>query len=373
MSHVSSLCLLSDAHARRRVQQQIRVVRVPVVVLRVRLAMRRATCYEILGVHPDASKDEIKSAYRSLARRLHPDVYKHAGFDDDHPWPPVQRSYAILTDPSKRMIYDDIVVRGNAMRLADPERFERWFSGHIRVDYETGTVWKGSEFFHQMGRTELMLLHNRHRIGWGLTSVLAVGMSTRAWLTWRPSGDVIDDQFEIQARSTRTAFLGSVLGGVGASWGQLVFNPPITSAQGAAAAAGFAMGSACVGALAIGPIFKATAGREPDLANAPAVRAAHANSTSVYQTVGAIFGASHTVRAAPALGKAYGRVALAAIVGGAVGTLLDMVVCGQARHARRAHDAAGAHNAPHDAASKVVDSLASTQSQSPSAVRSHGG
>ena len=144
------------------------------------------SAYELLGVPPGASKEEIKSAYRSLARRLHPDVYKHVGVDDDHPWPPVQRSYALLTDASKRLVYDDVVLRGGASRLADPERFERWFTGHIHVDYETGTVLKGSEFFHQMGRAELALLHNRHRIGWGLAASLAAGYGVQAWRGWLP-------------------------------------------------------------------------------------------------------------------------------------------------------------------------------------------
>lgn len=290
----------------------------------------RSTAYDILGIRPDASQSEIKSAYRSLARRLHPDVYKHAGPDDEDPWPPVQRSYTILSDQPKRLVYDDIVVRGKAMRLADPERFERWFNGHIHVDYETGTVRKGSEFFHQMGRTELLLLHNRHRIGWGVTAALAAGYGMRAWTAWLPPEDAVDASSDLHASRARTAFLGGLLGGAGAAWGQLAYNPPIRSLRAAAVAAGFATASACAGALSVGAVFRAATGHDPALADEPAVRAAHANGARVFQAAGATVGASHAARAAPAIGKAHGRVALAGLVGGAVGALCERLLRSQA-------------------------------------------
>lgn len=294
------------------------------------MAVHQPTIYSILGVDTNATKQEIKSAYRSLARRLHPDVYTHVGHDDFHPWPPVQRSYAILTDQSKRLVYDDIVVRGGAMKLADPERFERWWASHIRVDYETGAVRKGSELFHQMGPSEIALLHNRHRIAWGFTAALAAAQGARMWRAWVPQGAAVIDASE-HGRAERTAFLGGLLGGAGASWGQLAFGVPVGSTRAAALVVGLTAAGAGAGGLSLGLLYRAAAGRDPALADSPTVRAAHANSASVYQAFGIAFGAAHAARSAPVLGRAHLRVAAAGLVGSTVALLCDRLISGRGR------------------------------------------
>ena len=60
--------------------------------------------YEVLGVNKSASKDEIKSAYRKLAKQYHPDVNK----DPDAPkkFEEVTEAYEILSDDTKRAQYD---------------------------------------------------------------------------------------------------------------------------------------------------------------------------------------------------------------------------------------------------------------------------
>jgi DnaJ-class molecular chaperone len=60
--------------------------------------------YDILGVSRTASADEIKSAYRKLARKFHPDVNKSA--DAAEKFKEVQDAYDTLSDPQKRRDYD---------------------------------------------------------------------------------------------------------------------------------------------------------------------------------------------------------------------------------------------------------------------------
>ncbi len=59
--------------------------------------------YEVLGVNKNASKDEIKSAYRKLAKKYHPDN-KETG--DEAKFKEIQEAYDILFDDQKRSAYD---------------------------------------------------------------------------------------------------------------------------------------------------------------------------------------------------------------------------------------------------------------------------
>lgn len=62
--------------------------------------------YEVLSVARTATDDEIKAAYRKLARKYHPDVSKLADAEDR--FKEIGEAYAVLKDPEKRAAYDQV-------------------------------------------------------------------------------------------------------------------------------------------------------------------------------------------------------------------------------------------------------------------------
>ncbi len=78
--------------------------------------------YIILGVPATSSQDDIKAAYRRLAKEFHPDCYQRgrAHFQK------IQEAYSVLSDPVKRRVYDD---QSHARKAAIKKR-----AGGIRVE-----------------------------------------------------------------------------------------------------------------------------------------------------------------------------------------------------------------------------------------------
>ena len=93
--------------------------------------------YEILGVKKDASQSEIKSAYRKLAKKYHPDVNKtpeaSAKFKD------INEAFEVLNDKEKRQRYDSLGSNWqNGSNFTPPPGFE-----NINFDFGGGGYSQG--------------------------------------------------------------------------------------------------------------------------------------------------------------------------------------------------------------------------------------
>ena len=66
--------------------------------------MNKRDYYEVLGVDKSASQADIKSAFRRLAKKYHPDVSKEENAEEK--FKEVQEAYAVLSDENRRKQYD---------------------------------------------------------------------------------------------------------------------------------------------------------------------------------------------------------------------------------------------------------------------------
>jgi hypothetical protein len=87
------------------------------------------TLYEILGVSPTATAEELRAAYREQAARYHPDKYLGHPLQDlaSERMAAVNRAYEILSDPARRARYDaSLSTPGAPGRRRSPLRIALW-------------------------------------------------------------------------------------------------------------------------------------------------------------------------------------------------------------------------------------------------------
>ncbi|WP_417613924.1 DnaJ C-terminal domain-containing protein [Oceanisphaera sp.] len=125
--------------------------------------------YKIMRVKRDATQDEIKRAYRKLARAYHPDVSKEA--DAEIRFKEVGEAYEVLKDPEKRAAYDQLGANWKSgQKFRPPPDWDQGFEFH-GGGFTGGDAEQFSDFFeslfgrsgqtHGFGRRSRRELHAR--------------------------------------------------------------------------------------------------------------------------------------------------------------------------------------------------------------------
>ncbi len=111
--------------------------------------------YETLGVERDANKAEVKTAFRRLARELHPDVNDHDPQAEEK-FKAAAEAYEVLSDPERRRAYDTHGHEG--LRGAGGQQggfgsvediFQAFFGGNFGFEARRGPM-RGQDLIHQV-------------------------------------------------------------------------------------------------------------------------------------------------------------------------------------------------------------------------------
>lgn len=101
--------------------------------------------YKTLGVSRDATPEQIKQAYRKLARKYHPDVSKETNAEEQ--FKSVQEAYEALKDPQKRAAYDQLGTQWQSGQEFRPPPNWQGFSGFSGQGFNEENLGGFSDFF----------------------------------------------------------------------------------------------------------------------------------------------------------------------------------------------------------------------------------
>jgi len=108
--------------------------------------MKYRDYYEILGVDKKASQDEIKKAYRKLAKKYHPDAHPGDKGSEDK-FKEANEAYEVIGDAEKRKKYDQFGREGQFANGADFDPSKYGFGNNVRYEYKQGENSNFSDFF----------------------------------------------------------------------------------------------------------------------------------------------------------------------------------------------------------------------------------
>jgi curved DNA-binding protein len=105
--------------------------------------------YKIMGLERDATQDQIKRAYRKLARKYHPDISKAS--DAEERFKEVGEAYAVLKDPEKRVAYDQLGTnRQEGQDFHPPPNWDQGFEFRGGGDADNFDAEQFSDFFESL-------------------------------------------------------------------------------------------------------------------------------------------------------------------------------------------------------------------------------
>ncbi|MGD9496436.1 MAG: molecular chaperone DnaJ [Armatimonadota bacterium] len=111
----------------------------------------RQDYYHVLGVSRDCTQDEIRRAYRRLARRYHPDVCREEGAEEQ--FKRISEAYAVLSDPQKRRRYD-LYGEAPGVGVGGPvdlfDLFDQVFGGGMGRPFGFRTEARGADLQHEV-------------------------------------------------------------------------------------------------------------------------------------------------------------------------------------------------------------------------------
>ncbi len=122
--------------------------------------------YDLMGVPREATQDEIKRAYRKLARKYHPDVSKEA--DAEEKFKAVGEAYEVLKDPEKRSAYDQLGANWQAGQDFKPP-----------PDWDAGFEFSGGGFTGGGGADHSDFFDSLFGRGFGSTHAAGAGFQMR--------------------------------------------------------------------------------------------------------------------------------------------------------------------------------------------------